>query len=68
MRVLGPLAPFTAFQDGRVELDATGLRDGQLQLAQAAEERLGLEAIGMAATFGGALVGFGMEHGGAFQL
>ncbi len=64
----GPLATFAAFERRRVELDAAGLGHLQVQLAEAAGDGLGLEAVGIAASRLGALVRTGAQHCGAFEL
>ena len=64
----GPFAAFAPFERRRIELDAAGLRHLQVQLAEAAGDGLGLEAVGIAASRFGALVGSGAEHRGAFEL
>ena len=64
----GPFAPLAPLQDGGVKLDAARLRDLKLKLPEPAGDRLGLKAVGVAATLAGALVGSGSQGFAALEL
>ena len=63
------LAAHAALQRAGIEVDAvTHLGDAQLDSAHARGEGFGLEAIGMTEPPFAALIGLGLEHGGAFLV
>jgi hypothetical protein len=63
------LAAHPALQRAGIEVDAvTHLGDAQLDSAHARGEGFGLEAIGMTEPPFAALIGLGLEHGGAFLV
>ena len=62
----GLLAAHAFFEGAGIELDAAAhLRDRELDRADAGGEGFGFEAVGVAETRVAALVGLGLEHGGA---